>query len=50
MGGVCGTCGRQERFIQGFGWESEGKRPFVRPKCKWEDNLNMDLETARSRF
>jgi hypothetical protein len=25
MGGVCGTCGRQERCIQGFGPETGGK-------------------------
>ena len=22
----------------------EGKRPLVRPKHRWEDNINMDLE------
>jgi hypothetical protein len=25
MGGACGTCGRQERFMQGFGGETRGK-------------------------
>jgi len=24
MGGTCGTCGRQERCIQGFGWGDLG--------------------------
>jgi hypothetical protein len=22
----------------------EGKRPLGRPKCRWEDNINMDLQ------
>jgi hypothetical protein len=23
--------------------QSEGKRPFIRPRCLWEDNIKMDL-------
>ena len=22
----------------------EGKRPLVRPRCRWEDNIKMDLK------
>jgi len=22
----------------------EGKRPLGRPRCRWEDNINMDLQ------
>jgi hypothetical protein len=22
----------------------EGKRPLGRPRCKWEDNINKDLQ------
>jgi hypothetical protein len=22
----------------------EGKRPLGRPKCRWEDNITMDLQ------
>jgi hypothetical protein len=22
---------------------SEGKRPFGKPRCRWEDNIRMDL-------
>ena len=33
-----------ERCIQGFGGEPEGKRPLGRPRRKWEDNINMDLQ------
>jgi len=25
-------------------WKSEGKRPLGRPKHRWEDNINMDLQ------
>jgi hypothetical protein len=24
-------------------WKSEGKRPLVRPRYKWEDNIKLDL-------
>jgi hypothetical protein len=24
-------------------WRLEGKRPLGRPKCRWEDNIKMDL-------
>jgi hypothetical protein len=23
--------------------ERQGKRPLVRPRCRWEDNIRMDL-------
>ena len=26
----------------------EGKRPLGRPKCRWEDNIKMDLEEVGS--
>jgi hypothetical protein len=32
-----------KRCLQGFGWESEGKRPLGRPRRRWEDNIKMDL-------
>jgi len=22
----------------------EGKRPLLRPRCRWEDNIKMDLQ------
>jgi len=25
----------------------EGKRQFGRPRCRWEDNINMDLQEVR---
>ena len=29
-----------------LGWvgKAEGKRPFARPGCKWEDNIKMDVK------
>ena len=25
----------------------EGKRPLGKPSCRWEDNINMDLQEVR---
>jgi hypothetical protein len=25
-------------------WKPEGKRPLGRPRCRWEDNIRMDLQ------
>ena len=25
-------------------WKPEGKRPLGRPRHRWEDNINMDLQ------
>ena len=42
MGGARGMYG--ERLYTGFSGEIEGKRPLGRPKCRWEDNIKMDLQ------
>ena len=44
MGGACSTYGGEERCIQGFGGEPDGKRPPGRPRRRWEDNIEMDLQ------
>jgi len=44
MGGVCSTYGGEKSRIQGFGGETEGKRPFGRPRSKWEENIKMNLQ------
>jgi len=44
MGGACSTYGEEERCIQDFGGESEGRRPLGTPRCRWEDNIKMDLQ------
>jgi hypothetical protein len=33
----------EERKVQGFGGEREGKRPLGRPRRRWEDGMRMDL-------
>jgi hypothetical protein len=35
--------GRRRR-VQGFVGKPEGKRPLGRPRCRWEDNIRMDLQ------
>jgi hypothetical protein len=31
--------GRNEEYIQNYGRKSEGKRPLVRARCRWEGNI-----------
>jgi hypothetical protein len=40
----CGTCGGEERCIQGLVEKYEGKAALVRPRCRWVDNTRIDLE------
>jgi hypothetical protein len=35
--------GGGERCLQGFGWEALRKRPLGKPRCRWKDNIKMDL-------
>ena len=28
----------------------DGKRPLGRPRCRWEDNIKMDLQKVRKGF
>ena len=50
IGRACGTYGRRERCAQGFGGESEGKRPLGRPRRRWEDNIKTDFQEVRKGF
>jgi hypothetical protein len=34
----------EERCIQDFGGEPEGKRPLGRPRRRWEGNMKIDLK------
>jgi len=43
MSGACSTNGGEERWVQGFGGESEVKETLGRPRRKWEDNIKMGL-------
>jgi hypothetical protein len=40
---ACGTHGRGEICIQGFGGESLKGKPLGRPRHRWEDGIKMDL-------
>jgi len=43
MGGACSAYGGGERCVQGFGGETEGRRPLGGPRRRWEDNIRMNL-------
>jgi hypothetical protein len=44
MGGACGMYGGQERCIQGLVGRHDWKRPFGRPRSRWDDNVKIDLQ------
>ena len=44
VGVACSTYGGEERRVQGFGGKPKGKRPLGRPRRRWEDNIEMDLQ------
>ena len=44
MGAVCSAYGGGESCVQDFGGNTEGKRPLGRRRCRWEDNIKMDLQ------
>jgi hypothetical protein len=41
VGGTCGTHGRGVYWI--LVRRPKGKRPLGRLRCRWEDNIKMDL-------
>jgi len=43
MGGACSAYGGEKRCIQVLVRKPEGKRQLGRPRCKWEDNIKLDL-------
>jgi hypothetical protein len=47
MGGACSVYGGEERRMQGFGG---GNRPLGRPRCRWEDNIKMNLQKVGCRY
>jgi hypothetical protein len=44
MGGACIAYGGGERRVQSFVKKTVGKRPLGRPRCRWNDNIKMDLQ------
>ena len=43
MGMTCSTYREIQKCIWGFSGKPEGKRPFGRLRCRWVDNIKMDL-------
>ena len=43
MGRTCSTYGEIQKCIEILVGKPEGKRPLGRPRCRWEDNIKMDL-------
>jgi hypothetical protein len=43
VGGTCGMHRGAERCLRGLVGRPEGKRPLGKPRCTWEDNINLDL-------
>jgi hypothetical protein len=43
VGGACGTHGRGEKSVQGFGGKARRKETMGRPRRRWEYGIRMDL-------
>jgi hypothetical protein len=44
MGGTCSSDGEGRGVYKVLVGKPEGKRPLVRHRCRWENNIKMDLE------
>jgi len=44
MGGACSACGEGRGIYRVLVGKPEGKKPLGRPRCRWEDNIKMDLQ------
>jgi hypothetical protein len=43
-GGACGSYGGGEKCMQDLMGKFEGRRPFGRPRSRWEYNIKMNLK------
>jgi hypothetical protein len=43
MGRACSTNGKKRNAYSIVLRKPEGKRPLERPKCRWVENIRMDL-------
>jgi hypothetical protein len=43
MGGACSTNGDKRNSYRILAGKPEGKSPLGRPRCRWVDNIKMDL-------
>jgi len=44
MGGARSTYGERRGVYRVLIRKPEGKRPFGRPRCRWENNIKMNLQ------
>jgi hypothetical protein len=44
MGGASSSDGEERGVCRVLVGKPDGKRPLRRPRCKWEDNIQMDLQ------
>jgi hypothetical protein len=44
MDRACSTNGEKKNAYRVLLGKPEGKRPLGRPRCRWEDNIKMDLK------
>jgi hypothetical protein len=42
LAGHVARMGEERKFYKVLVGKPEGKRPFGRPKCRWEDEIRMD--------
>ena len=47
MDGACSAYGGEERRIRVLVGKHEGKRPFGRPRRRWDVNINIYLQEVR---
>jgi hypothetical protein len=44
MDGACSTYGREERCMQGLVGKPAGERTHGKLRCRWEDNIKIELQ------
>jgi hypothetical protein len=44
MGAACSVDGEERGVYRVLVGKPEGKRPLERPRCRWENNIRMDLQ------
>ena len=49
MGGACSAYGGEERRCRVLVGKTEEKRPLGSSRCRWEDNIKMDLQEVGCR-
>jgi hypothetical protein len=47
MGEACSAYGERRDIYGILVGKPEGKRPLVRPRRRWEDNIKMDFQEVR---